>query len=297
MLASLAGIYIEEVRLDENAQVTQYLPELMSSSYVGATVHDLLDMITATQFDEDLTRSDSEARQKASATGWLPELVAAEPDIYSFLGALQPVEGFSHGEQFKFRSCEADVLGWILERVAEQPIAASLSQRIWHPMGAEFEAHMMLGKSVQAFWDAGLAATLRDLGRFGMLNLKNGFGNGTQVIPFDWVRQTLSEVDSPEFPDQYRQLGFDGYRNNYWIRDPLLGIFLAWGEFGQYIYVHRETNVVIVRLASEPEAYNEDRVQDAINAFEAIVNYLESDFDFDQFARQYLRQNRGRQDG
>ncbi|MFI5293180.1 MAG: HAD-IA family hydrolase, partial [Candidatus Limnocylindrales bacterium] len=75
-----------------------------------------------------------------------------------------------HGGPFRYRSVLIDVLGWALERVAGARLAELLSREVWRPMGAEFDADIVVDGRGNAMADGGMSATLRDLGRFGLLD-------------------------------------------------------------------------------------------------------------------------------
>ena len=69
VLGTLAGIIIDQGRLDPNALVTSYIPELEGSAYEGATVRNLLDMTVGMEFDEDYSSKTSDLYRLDESAG------------------------------------------------------------------------------------------------------------------------------------------------------------------------------------------------------------------------------------
>ena len=69
MLGLLAGILAESGRLDTEAPVTDYVPEVRDTAYRGATVRHLLDMRVGILFDEDYMAADGPIIAYRRATG------------------------------------------------------------------------------------------------------------------------------------------------------------------------------------------------------------------------------------
>ena len=98
-----------------------------------------------------------------------------------------------------------------------------------------------MDRGVYALADGGFNASLRDYARVGLLYLNDGVGNGKQLIPVEWVRETFNDGDREAF------LQFPctepwprgTYKNQFWIRDLDRGQIMARGVFGQTIYIDR----------------------------------------------------------
>ncbi len=88
------------------------------------------------------------------------ELPIKPRGLYRFLATLSAE--VPHGTRFLYRSAESDVLGWVCERAAGQPMAQLLSELVWAPMGAEYDADLLHDGLGTAVHDGGLCATGRD---------------------------------------------------------------------------------------------------------------------------------------
>ena len=88
-----------------------------------------------------------------------------------------------HGTAFDYKTVNTEVMAWVMQRVGGVPLAELLSQRIWSPMGCEDDGYISVDSTGTAMGGAGLAATLRDLARFGEMMRCDGTARGHQVIP------------------------------------------------------------------------------------------------------------------
>jgi CubicO group peptidase (beta-lactamase class C family) len=85
----------------------------------------------------------------------------------------------------------------------------------------------------------------RDMARFGLLFLRHGSWNGTQLVPSEWVKQsTTSYSDTSGYGE-----GF-GYGYLWWVRGYGLNVdcFSARGALGKYIIVIPQRNLVVAFL-------------------------------------------------
>src|SRR4029079_13627046 len=64
-----------------------------------------------------------------------------------------------------------------------------VSEALWSRIGAEQDADITIRHGV-SLPDGGVCATIRDLGRFGLMHLREGRAGDAQVVPRDWVLDT-----------------------------------------------------------------------------------------------------------
>jgi CubicO group peptidase (beta-lactamase class C family) len=180
----------------------------------------------------------------------------------------------AHGADFNYRSIETDVLGFVIERATGARLAELVSRELWAPMGAEEDACFTVDPAGFACACGGLNATLRDLSRFGVLYVSGGSAGGRQVVPEAWIEKTRQ--GKPElFRGAYREVLPNGaYSNQFWIEDPVRGVLLARGVFGQLIFMDPAAQFVAVKLSSWPEFVNPARTRTALAAIRAIRDSL-----------------------
>ncbi|WP_117191547.1 serine hydrolase domain-containing protein [Rhizobium terrae] len=274
VIAMLAGILAEKGLLDTDGRLTDYLPELDGTAYRGATVRHLLDMTSGVAFDESYTTPGSHMQKVDLACGWKEYTRPDWPNtMWGLILTLDERER-RHGELFKYRSIETDVLGFILERAAGESLAELVSREIWAPMGAEEDAYITVDRAGMALADGGLCASLRDLGRFAQLLLNGGARDGRQIIPRWWIEDTR-QASGELYQGIYRTVFPNGaYRNQTWIEDTARGTLMARGVFGQMIYCDPDNAFAVVKFSTWPEHASIDRTKELLAAIHAIRGYL-----------------------
>jgi CubicO group peptidase (beta-lactamase class C family) len=153
-----------------------------------------------------------------------------------------------------------------------------LSRLLWAPL-AETDMDAGVDRGGAVFHDGGLAATLRDLARFGeMLRRDGGDQNRIGMVPPGWIADSLSGgPDSRQaFADSPTDTGMPGgmYRNQFWIPYSDRGVLLCLGIHGQMVYVDLDNAAVVVKFSSWPVPFDADCAYDTLAAVEALVAAL-----------------------
>lgn len=278
VVGCVAATLVDEGLLDLTATVEQHVPELAGTAWAGCTLRHLLDMRSGATFVEDYTDPEADIRR-------LDRWVVAGPHpesgdgagLYAFLRTV--TEGGPHGGRFLYRSAETDVLGWVCEQAAGRRMADLVAERVWGPIGAESDADLICDPLGTALHDGGLAATARDLARFGRLLLDGGSVPGPDgpvpVVPARWLRDAWT-VDADlrtAFLESPAELSFPGgwYRNQFWVRPGTHGdVLLCLGIHGQLVHVNRRTRTVCVKLSSWPTAQDPRRMQETLLACDTV---------------------------
>ncbi|MES2942869.1 MAG: serine hydrolase, partial [Pseudomonadota bacterium] len=179
----LAATLIAEGRIDPDALVSAYLPELKDTAWGDATVQQTLDMTTGVQYTEDFRDPNSGLFQYLFAAGLVPAPVgyAGPRTIPEFLKTVKK-QG-EHGAGFVYKTVDTEVIGWLLSRVTGKSFSTLLSERIWSPIGAQEDAYTWVDPTGTQLASVGLNATLRDLARVGEMLRLDGRYQGRQVLP------------------------------------------------------------------------------------------------------------------
>jgi CubicO group peptidase (beta-lactamase class C family) len=261
--------------LDPTRLVTDFVPDLKGTGYDGATVRHLLDMRSGVKFSEDYTDPSAGVRVIEQAMGLRPMSHDEEVrhGMYAYLTTLK--ERDEHGGVFNYRSCETDVLGWVCERAAATRMADLISELLWSPLGARFDAEISCDYIGTAIHDGGICATAQDVARFGAMLLAGGYANGNQVVPAPWIERSW-QVD-PDIRGAFRSsesepyLPGGWYRNQFWFVPRDHGdVLLCLGINGQMVYVNRGTHTVGVKLSSWPAAQSPGMLHDTLRMFDAM---------------------------
>jgi CubicO group peptidase (beta-lactamase class C family) len=254
---TLAGILVAEGKIDPQAPVTEYVPELKKSAFGDARVHETMDMTTGLEYTEVYTDKNSGVFGLRRANGMAPIEAGYEgaTNIFDFLCG-QKKQG-EHGKAFSYKTVNSDVLAFICRRVSGMTLSDLLSERIWIPMGAEEDAHYHVDRIGTESGGGGLSTSLRDLARFGETIRNHGRFNGRQIVPSQIIEDIARGGDPEKFkPAGYTTLPGASYRNQWWVTHNAHGAFMARGVHGQGIYIDPRAEMVIARYASHPAAGN-----------------------------------------
>lgn len=273
----LAAMLAHEGALDPAAPVTAYVPELAGSAFGDASVRQVMDMTTGVRYREDYVDPDAEVRFYGVAAGWSrpPAGYDGPATIFDFLKTLKK-QG-EHGEAFAYKTCNTEVLGWIVQRVANRAFADLVSERLWRRLGVEEDGYVMVDGSGFALCGAGLNVTTRDLARFGEMLRLGGVFNGRRIVPEAVVADIARGARTEDFAKAgYVTLPGWSYRNQWWVSHNRYGAYTARGVHGQVCYVAPGAEMVIARFASHPTAANGNGPLDRVSlpAYEAIAAHL-----------------------
>ena len=251
--AMLAGILSDQGIIGVDQVVSHYLPGCKGSAYEDATLRHLLDMNVALDFAEDYLNPDGDYFRYRNATCWNPVDQTGDVEtLESFLYSLQKAD-FQHGEVFNYKSPNTDLLGLVLERSAGIRYADLLSECLWQPMAAAFDAYVTVDRGLLARGAGGICTVAEDLLRFGQLVMTGGAIDSRQVIPESWIMDTrISGNQQAWLRGNFVDLLPTGCYRNQWyqVRDDD-GCFFGLGIHGQWLFINPETEVVITRLASQ----------------------------------------------
>ena len=273
VVGCVVGMLAGSGALDVTAAVDYYIPELALAGYRGATIQDVLDMRSGISFSEEYLKPDAEVRLLEQVIGWAPrEQLVLPTSMYEYLATLQANR--PHGTAFEYRSCETDILGWVCERASGIRMPELLSTLIWSRIGAEQDMDAAVDPAGAVFHDGGLAATLRDLGRFGQMLLDGGAVGGEQVVPAGWIADSLAGgADSREkFAASGNATWLPGgaYRNQFWLPGNGREVLLCLGIHGQMIWIEPARRLVVVKLSSWPLPQDVAKLLDTIAAIDMI---------------------------
>lgn len=161
------------------------------------------------------------------------------------------------GTVFDYNSMNSYLLSAIVKEITGEPLMDYLRPRLWEPLGIR-----------QVFWEScpqgnskggwGLFLRPEDAAKLGQLYLQKGMWKGQQVIPQEWVEESVKpQVDTPD------DLESDGYGFQLWIGDRP-GSFNFNGMLGQNVVVYPDLEMVIVTNAGSNELFQKGAVLDVV---------------------------------
>ncbi len=243
--------------------VTKYVPVLKGSGYEGVSVRNVIQMASGMKWDETYTDPKSDRRAMLEI-----QLQQKPGSILAFMASL-PKAG-APGTIWNYNTGETFVVGAVLEGATHKPLAQYLSEKIWKPCGMEADAKWQLESPNGAgFAGGGLAATLRDFGRLGLLVLADGVIDDKRLVPPRWFDEAGSGKEVGGKHVDYGYLWWPVPKG-----DPAHeGAFKAVGIFGQHMYINRKENLAVVVLSARPKPTGSTVVDDDA-FFGAVVKAL-----------------------
>jgi CubicO group peptidase (beta-lactamase class C family) len=276
----LAGIAVERAQLDPSSPVTRYLPELANAAWQGTTVRHLLDMTAAARYAEDYADPQTDFWREAAVVGWRPQLVTDDTpgsllDYARFLDG----QDMENGAMFHYRTVATNVLGMVLERAMGQDLATLLETGIWSRLATRHDAAIVVDRTGFPYVGAGMNATARDVANFGLMMINGGALGGRQVVPSAWIADTARGDSTSKGCFARGAYGsvMPGwhYRNQVWIASSDPVVMLAIGIHGQFVYMDKARDLVMVMLSSQPQAIDLLLYQDALTAMGVIGSWLQ----------------------
>jgi hypothetical protein len=258
-VSALIGIALEQKLIDSiQDPIDKYLPELKDTGYQGVSIKNILQMSSGVIFDEDYAAFFSDINR-------MGRVVALGNSINEFAASLK--SGRPAGEYHHYVSMDTQVLGMLLKKVTQMTPSEYLHQKIWSKLGMRSDAKWLIDDVGMELAFGTMNVTLRDYARMGLLYLHNGIWEAEQIVPQQWVVDSTTpdaaHLQPGENPASSNRSGY-GYQ--WWIPEHPQDDFLARGVYGQYIYVSRKYNVVIVKTSADPNWRSNDEANYAMVA-------------------------------
>jgi len=206
-----------------------YLPEWKGRNLDGVTIRHILQMTSGIRFNESYVNPFGHAAKFYYGRNLRKYVAKMKPET-------------APGTKWEYRSGNTQVLGLILERaLKEKTVTEYLQEKIWNPIGMERDASWSIDKKNNGMEKTFccLNATAHDYAKFGRLYLNKGNWNGKQVLPENWVAQSVN-------PDKSAG-GKPWYQFQFWMARSS-GDYIAEGILGQFIFVSPANQTIIVRL-------------------------------------------------
>jgi CubicO group peptidase (beta-lactamase class C family) len=269
-VSALFGIAMEEGYIKSIEQkVEEYLPELKGSGYEGVRIKDVLQMSSGVRFNEDYGDLSSDINRWGRSFAW-----GSSQDKF----AATLVREREPGTYNHYVSINTHVLGMILVKATGQSLTQYLHDKLWQPLGCEYDAYWLIDDYGMEMALGGLNVCLRDYARIGQLFLHEGNWNGKQIVPSAWMKASVTP-DAPHLMpgknEQSAHQGF-GYGYQWWVPEGDEGEFMAMGIYNQYIYINPTTHTVIAKNSANPhfndKSYVWSRASSHLELFRAIAH-------------------------
>jgi CubicO group peptidase (beta-lactamase class C family) len=264
LVGLLVGIAVSEGAIhsvDDTA--ASYVPELAGTEYGATPLRALLHMSSGVAFVEQTYRPDDDIFRLHMA------LLGKEP-----IGAVAGLRQFNTrvappNTRFAYASSETEVLGLVVSRAVQMPLADYLATKIWQELGAESDAAWAIDPTGQEVAYCCFIATLRDWARLGLMLANDGAWNGRQIVPRQWL---LDATTVP--PDSYLRNTIAqswGYGYQVWILPGERRMFFLLGIHGQGLFVDPESKLIMVQTAVRKLPVGNPKSPEAMALWYAVV--------------------------
>ena len=267
----VAGIILNEYQISADSRISDYLAGTEGGAYADATIRNLLDMTVSLDFDESYASKEGVYARYRQAMLWMPRNGDGEysdEDLAQFILSL-PKAQVEHGYRFSYKSPNTDLLGLVLEKISNQPLAQLISETLWKKIGCG-KATITVDEKEMARTAGGLSCSIEDLAIVGELMRGGGILNGQMIIDPIWAIDTFSHGD----PEPWKRGEFfesfpeGSYRNQWYsIGD---GQLCAIGIHGQWIYINALAGVVICKFSCQPKADDDELDRTTLEFFRQI---------------------------
>jgi CubicO group peptidase (beta-lactamase class C family) len=237
LTAAVVGVLVKEGKLHPAAPAP--VPEWKHTPKEKITLQQLLQQTSGLDYTEDYS-SPSEATDMLFKRG----------DMAAFIAKL-PLK-FQPGTIFNYSSGNANILSRIIRQtVGDTHYASYPYDSLFHKINM-YSLLLEPDASGTYVGSSYSYATARDFARFGLLYYNNGVWNGQQILPVNWVKESIQ----PAAADRFKHYGYQFWLNGLNEQDSTkrlypdapADMFFADGFGGQNIYIIPSKKLVIVRL-------------------------------------------------
>ena len=271
-VSAAIGIAVEEGHIKNIEEpITAYAPSLAGSAYDGVRIKDILQMSSGAAWNEDYSDPNSDINK-------FGQILALGGSLNEFAATLKRER--EPGTYNHYNSTDTQVLGLLLTRATDRTVTDYMTEKLWTPLGMESDGYWLIDSENMEMVFGGLNATARDYAKLGELYRLGGKWNGTQIVPEEWVRASVTP-DAPHLtPEAKADDPFPvGYGYQWWVPASTEGEYSAIGVYNQFIYVNPPRNLVIVKLSANSDyatsldesAYRE---METFEMFRAIADQL-----------------------
>lgn len=179
---------------------------------------------------------------------WKPQRAGyPTTNLRDFMWSL-PRAAHPHGTMHRYRSPNSDMAGMVIEAASGMRFADLLSTRVWQPMGAHTDGVITVDSAGNPRTSGGISVTARDLALLGELLPVGGRG----VLPAEFVERLRAGGDRVIWAALDQCFLYPGGSYLVYWYDTGNGALAAMGIFGQFLWIDRASETVVVRQASEP---------------------------------------------
>lgn len=270
----MAAMLIVEGRLDPEAKLATYVPELTGNPFGDATLEKNLDMEVAVAYSPQLPPD----LGLFGAVGIIPRRAGTPDNIYDFLKTVSADKEAVAANYWFYQNGSPEAVAWAMRRISGKSWAELAQERIWSKL-AQDDAYIQVDSLGTEMASGGLSTTLRDAARFAEAVRRAHDGDANAGISVQAVRVALQpRGNQAGFAKGRLAAGKPGYAyGDYWYQvNDGDGSVEAGGRFGQKIYINPKKELTVVKFSSSPDAAPRNATAETTGSVAAHGRPLES---------------------
>ena len=229
--STLVGIAIEEGLIGNiDDKVLDYFSEKtfdnMDSQKQSITIRHLLTMTSGIEWTDQI-----DFYQMAATSDWVQYILD------------QPIE-HQPGSVWNYNTGCSHLLSAILDKLTPNGTIDYIESKLFDPLNITNYSWTVDGQGIPIGGTL-LHVTPRDMAKFGFLYLHNGYWNGSQLVPSEWISESATSFMNVEFDQGHGS----GYGYQWWIYN-WLNSYTARGSYEQYITIIPDLNMVVISTAN-----------------------------------------------
>lgn len=254
-VSALIGIAIHQGYIESvNSKVLDFFPHYFNNNIdarkLDITVGHLLTMSSGFDQEENLNKKANNARNM------IESIIASD---------LQ----FDPGTDFLYSTHSTHLLSGIIHKVTGKTTLQYLYSELLKPAGIKSIIWTKDQNGIY-FGGAGMFLAPRDMARFGYLYLNGGRLEGKQIIPEEWINQSV--INHRQYTEEWNEMKEVGYGYLWWT-GKLKGypVYFASGFGGQWILVIPDLDMIIV---STMFAFTEKKWEQMASLITVVNDYI-----------------------
>jgi CubicO group peptidase (beta-lactamase class C family) len=235
--AAVIGVLVKAGKLNPNAPAP--VPEWKGTDKEKITLKELLQQTTGLDFTEDY-----------GAPSEATNMLFKQSDMGAFTAKL-PLK-YAPGSMFYYSSGNANIISRIIRQTVGDSIYSAFPYKaLFHKINM-YSLLLEPDASGTYVGSSYSYATARDFARFGLLYYNNGSWNGEQLLPENWVKESIQ----PATANKQKRYGYQFWLNGiddkdpskHWFPDAPADMFFADGFGGQNVFIIPSKKLIVVRL-------------------------------------------------
>jgi len=235
--AAVIGVLVKAGKLNPNAPAP--VPEWKGTDKEKITLKELLQQTTGLDFTEDY-----------GAPSEATNMLFKQSDMGAFTARL-PLK-YAPGSMFYYSSGNANIISRIIRQTVGDSIYSAFPYKaLFHKINM-YSLLLEPDASGTYVGSSYSYATARDFARFGLLYYNNGMWNGEQLLPENWVKESIQ----PAPANKQKRYGYQFWLNGsddkdpskHWFPDAPADMYFADGFGGQNVFIIPSKKLIVVRL-------------------------------------------------